>query len=225
MAQDLSPEQRSAFEASLARFGLGTDALTHQTARTSELRGFQAAAAGMMAAEAAPAPVVFSSDPEQSHVPPTIVQVNDIAQLKQMAGVPDEHYDAGMYTDRTIDYPEPLPEPTAQLLTSAQNKCDLEYNLTDDHFEDVRRAAQAYMQGQSAKVASYEPMINALMFPTQLAVFSGESLVVDTPVVVSGSAPVSWNYGTITVVEPHGQIIVQTEFNINTQNFIVTTSA
>lgn len=223
MAHELTPEQRSAFEAGLARFGLGADALTHQAARTSELRGAQPAA--MLGAEAAPAPVVFSSDPEESHVPPTLVQVNDIAQLKRMAGVPDEHYTGGMYTDRTIDYPHPLPEPTAQLAATAQNKCDLEYHLTDDHVEDVRRAAQAYMQGHSAKVASYEPMINALMFPTQVAVFAGESLVIDSPVVVSGSAPVSWNYGTITVEEPNGQIIVQTEFSINTQNFVVSSPA
>jgi hypothetical protein len=213
MAQELSYEQLTGFRTTVERLQLSIDVLTPRPVRTSELL------AGHPAARAL-GEVVFSSDPEDSHVPPTLVQVSSIAQLKRMVGVPDEHYEAGMYSDRAIDYPDPLPRAVAELVDTARNKCDLEYRLSDEHFEHVRRAAHAYMHGHSDRVRSYEPMIDALMFPTQVAVFAGVELVIDTRVVVSGSAPVTWNYGSITVEEP-GKIVVMTEFNVIAQSFTV----
>lgn len=201
----LNDDHMARFNAKMERLGLNPDALTHE---------------GELVTGATPGPTVLSGDPDQSHLPPTLVRVNDVAHLKALSGLPDEHYVSRKLSDRTVEYPAPLDERRAQIVAESRNQCDLEYRLNDDELRDVRRAARAYVMGHSEKVKSHEPVINAMLFPTQLAVFAGESIVVtkDKPLIITGDHPVSLNYGSITV-EDGGQIIIQVTAEITSQVF------
>ncbi|HEX6370724.1 MAG TPA: hypothetical protein VF006_17540 [Longimicrobium sp.] len=203
----MNDDQKSAFTRKMERLGLSATALTH----SDELR----------TGAARPGPTILSSDPDESHLPPTIVEVRDVAHFKELSGVPDAHYESRKYSDVAFDYPQPLDERRAKIVADSRNQCDLEYQLTDAELGDVRKAAHAYVMGNSAKVQSHEPVINAMLFPTRMAVFAGESIVVtkDNPLIIQGPNPVVLNYASIKV-EDGGQIIVKVTADVNAQTFI-----
>lgn len=201
----LSDDHMARFNARMQRLGLSAGALSHE---------------GDLVTGATPGPTILSGDPDKSHVPPTLIDVRDVAHLKELSGIPDEHYTSRKLSDRTIEYPEPLDERRAKIVAESRNQCDLEYRLNADELKEVRRAARAYVMGHSEKVKSHEPVINAMLFPTQVAVFAGENIVVtkDQPLIITGDQPVTLNYGSITV-EDGGQIIIQVTSEINSQVF------
>jgi hypothetical protein len=169
---------------------------------------------------ATPGPTILSYDAAESHVPPTHVEVRDIAHLKDLAGVEDAHYAAGTYSDAAIHYPDPLPQATMSLMATSPEKCDVDQGVGPDELGTVRQAAQAFVQGHSEKVKDYEPVINSLYFPSTMAVFAGESITVSpgNPLIIKGPGPVTLNYQSITV-QPGGQIIIQTDATVNSQIF------
>jgi hypothetical protein len=202
----LRSEQQSAFHGEMRKMGLEPTALNHE---------------GPLVTGATPGPTILSGDPAVSHVPPTLVQVNSIAHLKQLRGTPDEHFTKRGFSDKSISYPPKLSTAKARLIDSSEDLCALREQLSPEEHANIRRAAEAYVMGLSKKVKSYEPMINATMFPQQMAVFAGESLVVsaENPLIIQGPGPVTLNYASITV-ETGGQIIIQTSANITTQVFV-----
>jgi hypothetical protein len=204
--QTLTPEQQQAFHAQLARVGMSPDSLSARSIRTADR----------------PGGFVLSGDPEQSHLPPTMIEVRDLAHLKELAGVPDEHYTSGQRSDKAIPYPAPLSAQAAGLLQSAQDKCELEFHLQPADYENVRMAAEAYVHGNSAKVQGYEALINTLHMPTQMAAFAATEIIVSpgSPLILGPGTTTSLNCASITV-EPGGQIIVQTNASITTQQFTV----
>ena len=199
-----SPQEK--FATVLAKFGLSADSLTAQSIRTGDR----------------PGGFVLSSDPEASHLPPTMVQVRDIAHLKELGGTPDSHYTSGTYSDKAIRYPAPLSDATRQLLQSAKDKCELEFHLKGESYADIATAAQAYVHGNSEKVKDYEPVINALHFPSQVAVFAVNDVVVQagSPLVFAPGDPSTLSCSSLTV-EPGGQVIVQENVTINSQQTTV----
>jgi hypothetical protein len=203
----LNEDQRNAFRGQLKKLGLEADALSHE---------------GELVTGATPGPTIFSGDPEESHVPPTLITVNSIAELKALQGVPNEHYSTQGISDAAVDYPDELPQPRMKLAETASDICALQDSLQPEEHAQIVKAAQAYMLGDSEKVASYEPLINAAMFPLEVAVISGESIVVSPgkPLIFKGPKPLTVNYATITV-EPGGQIIIETDVNLTTQRFEV----
>jgi hypothetical protein len=201
----LSSEQQTAFHAEMNRMGLDPTALNHE---------------GPLVTGATPGPTILSGDPSVSHVPPTLIQVNSIADLNKMRGTPDEHYTQMGYSDKSIPYPPEFSSAKAGLMDTAEDLCALREQLSPEDHANIRRAAEAYVMGNSEKVKSYESIINATMFPQQMAVFAGESIVVSAanPLVIKGPGPVTLNYASITV-EPGGEIVIQTSANITTQTF------
>lgn len=206
----LTKDQKAVFASGMQRLGLKpTDLIHDDTLDTG----------------ATPGPTILSADPSESHIPPIMVPVKDIAEFKKMKGIPDEHYKQKQYSDRTIDYPPELPPQRAAMASKAADGCDLEYQLEPEEHENIKKAAQAYVLGNSEKIKHYEPAINKLMFPAQIAAFTGDAIVVrkGKPLIIKpGKNPnntVALNYAKITV-EKGGQIIVEANADITTQVFI-----
>lgn len=203
----LSDDQKQAFRGRMASMGLAPEALNHE---------------GTLVTGATPGPTILSGDPAVSHVPPTLVTVNSIAEMKALHGVPDEHYTARGVADVAVDYPDELPQHRMMLTDTAPDICALRDSLQPEEQDQIAKAAQAYVLGNSEKVGAYESLINAAMFPTEIALINIESVVVSpgSPLIITGPKPISANYGTITV-EPGGQIIIETQTSLTAQRFEV----
>ncbi|MEM9593083.1 MAG: hypothetical protein AAGD06_02400 [Acidobacteriota bacterium] len=166
-------------------------------------------------------PFILSGDPAESRIPPKLVTVASLAEMKAIYGVPDEHFDRGQASDHHLDYPEPLADDRASLHDRVRNLCDLDEQLSWRESEQIRRAAHAFVYGDSRRVASYEPLINAILFPTQVARFAGDSVVVKPghPLVFKGEQPVEATFDNV-VVEPGGEIITDVELQFSSTRFV-----
>lgn len=202
--QDLSPQQKAAYEADLARIGLTVKDVDQ-------------------------APIVTSGgghrvggQNESSGGTQNRLIVNQIADLKKIVGVPDADYQNGARSDQGFDYPPPLPADRGQLHTQCANLCELNEKLSSDEHKNIVKAGEQFLLGNSAKVASYEPILNATRFPTEMAVSAAGSITVTAgnPLVFQGTAPIAAVYTSITI-EPGGQIIVEAPTTLCTQSFTV----
>ncbi len=196
----LSEVQKASFRAAITRLGLSADHLTHDDTLVT-----------------GPGPTHLSGDPKESKLTPTLIPVRSIAEIKKLGGIPDESYTSGKLSDRAIHYPAEFPQSRHHLVRSAANVCDLQDQLSPEEHAAINSAAAAYVQGNSQKVKSYEPILNALFFPAHVAAFVGDSITVTAgnPLIIGGSVPVVLNYAKVTV-DPGGQIIcnVQTTWNV-----------
>lgn len=158
--------------------------------------------------------LVFSSDPLESDVPPVHVSVGSIAEFKKMVGVPDDQ------DDSHVNYPSSLSDYHRQLITSVGSKAELLSRMDEDLHDKMRQAAYAYVMGNSSKVQEYEPLINSLMFPGRIAIFTGEDL--DIPAgetyTVKGEDPVVMNFEEITEGKD-AEIMITTNCSLHTQYF------
>lgn len=195
--EELSPKAQSYYAAVNIRLGLAPDECTHgpiETYRNGET-------------------IVFSSDPLESDVPPKIMAIASIAQMNKMVGIPDHIPDDHLYA------PPPLGAALRSKLENANSSNEFWGALTDEDTENIKDAALVYVLGNSRRVAEYEPLINALMFPTKIACFcSTEDLIIKTPVVVKGNAPVCWCYNNI-IIEPGGSLRAEVDMKIDCNNF------
>jgi hypothetical protein len=203
----LSAVQRSKFEAMQTRLRLRPDQLAHAgTLKTSDYGGT----------------IVLTTELGRSHVEPVLVPFHSMGELKQLVGVADEHYATGVYSDRLIAYPPQLDPARSAFLQDSRNICDLRTHLTPDEHSHLLLAAQAYLTGNSAKVADYVPLMDAHFAPGTLAVFAGDSLHVEAGQTVQiqspDGKPVALNYASIQV-DDGGQIIVLCAASITTQTF------
>lgn len=199
----LSEAQRASFRAGVARCGLSPDKLSRDDTLVT-----------------GPGPTILSGNPETSAVPPVLIPIDSIATLKHYAGIPDDWYTSGRVSDRAIDYPPELPVSRRELVHEAKNACDLREQLTFEERRYVQLAADSFVEGNSEKVRNYEDLINAVYFPTQLAAFTFDSIVVtpEKPLVLEGEWPIDIHVGSV-LVEEGGQIIVRVQATINAQLF------
>lgn len=150
-------------------------------------------------------------------------EVKDIADMKQLGGVPDYHYTDEKLSDSHIDYPPPPPKAALVACEAhAGDVCRLQDALDPETLGNVARAARAYLTGNSAKVKDWEPVINAMQFPVSGTVINAGDVVVSpgNPLRIDGPGPVAYNAKSITV-EPGGQILVSTEVTFNVGVFTV----
>lgn len=158
--------------------------------------------------------LVFSSDPLESDVPPIHVSVGSVAEFKLMVGVANEE------DDSHIDYPGPMEQHHTKLLTDATSKADLLTKMDEKFALNMRKAANAYIMGDARKVMEYEGVINAIMFPGRIAVFTGGDM--DIPAgetyTIQGTDPVIWNFESIEEGEG-SEIKITTMAKIHTQYF------
>lgn len=196
----LTDEQRAAFNARMEALGLKpADAIEH------------------IDTGATPGPTVLHTDPDRSDHPPAgFITASSIRELKDKLGVADGRIESGEVSDAHVDYPAELSSNLKALHADAKDGCELERRLNDELPQDnlsLLKARLAFMQGHSGKVASYEPVINAISFPQpmQVPVLAALNVTVraGSPLVLKSDdgKPVVVNFGTVTV-EAGGEIQV-----------------
>jgi hypothetical protein len=154
-------------------------------------------------------PIHISSDPARSAIVPHFVRVDDLDLLKDLVGLSD-----ALFADGTLAAPACAPEQE----WPAERAVESRRSLTAEELGRIIDAGRAYVQGPSAKVASYKRAVEKLFLPLFVATFSAPDVSVtpDHPLVISTSDPSVINFGTITIVEG-GQIFVQRDVKIIAQ--------
>jgi hypothetical protein len=154
-------------------------------------------------------------DPALTTVPTKIVQVKDLAQLKQYWGVSDQVF-AEPGKDTHIKYPAPLDDARAKLLSTGRRELT-EQAISADEKQTVSTAMEAYMNGNSSKVPQQlVDLVNTLHFPMDVQVAAAQNIVINSPFQVSQSLVA----GTITI-NPPGYIQVIGDASITAQQIIV----
>lgn len=189
----LPPDQVNNFNIHLKTLGLDPSAV-HATLTTAN------------------GPLVLSSDEGRSRVRGTRVAVNDLDELKRLAGIPDEAFDRGRTeVQRSLAAP---PDVSRARLSRAE--------LDDQERQQLREGLLAYVFGRSTRVAAYKPAVEAHFFPLQVTLFAAQDVTVTpgNPLIITGQQPVGVNFGTVTV-ERGGQIIVETDATITIQSLVI----
>jgi hypothetical protein len=204
----LTAAQQADFQQQMTRLGFAANALSHQ---------------GVLDTGQREGPTILSTSPAESHVPPKLIAVQNIAEYKRLFGVPDTHYTEGSFSDRALRYPAPLVHPRAHELARITDVVELGQNMTIEEIEDLRWASEAFVLGNSAKVKSYEALLNTFFFPGHVAAFAFDAVVVEAgkPLVLQSPDPngsITMNAATITV-KAGGQIQVLSKADIRTQTF------
>ncbi len=137
--------------------------------------------------------IVISSEPDASDVPVLLLPIGSIAELKAAIGR------AVGADDSVVDYPAPLPTEQLNLVHTVRSRAELFSKLPDSSLAAIHQAATAWLLGNPSRVASFEPLINASLFPGQIAYAAGETLVVPDNInlVLSGTDLLVVNYKTI----------------------------
>jgi hypothetical protein len=161
--------------------------------------------------------MVISSDPTQDNLGSRLITIDSVQQLKQIAGISDDHFEALPSAELTVRYPDPPVTNLSLAIARARaDNCALESLLHPDDIGNIDLAMLAYVNGNSAKVAHYEPVINALRFPAQALVTVGADITVSpgNPLIIGPNSPYLSQdpvlgalcvFGTITIL-PGGQI-------------------
>jgi hypothetical protein len=188
---DLTPEQKKAFQAQLAAFGIPESAVPASIVADGKAR--------------------MHKDPDLSTVKQFKVQVKDLSHLKKLCGVPDAVF-AKTGSDAHIQYPAKLPAARAKLLTTGKKEVT-ESALTAEDHQAIRSAMTAYVLGNSARVPTEHVHIaNETQFPMEVSVAATQDLTVTAPYPVTQALVC----GTITI-EGAGYLEVIGDVSIQTQ--------
>ena len=205
MFASFAADEFARFHAVQARLGLTPAYLSHTgTLQTKDFGGL----------------LVISTDANESHIPTIRVPYTTMSELKRLGGIPDEFYTSEGRSDSAVYYPPAPPPHRIAALTATNDVCDLRFLMTDDELEVLHHAAVAYMMGNSAKVKSFEQMLDLHFGASSLEVVTAQDLVVNANQVVEIKAPdnraIVLNFGTVTV-ERGGQFRVNCQTQFNTQ--------
>jgi hypothetical protein len=139
--------------------------------------------------------LIFSENQFESDIPMARVSIDSIRHLKSLAGLPDGIEDAH------IAYPPPLDRGWLQAFGNAGSRLELDAKMDDPFYSNVRKARDAYLLGNSRKVLEYEPIIDSLLFPSVMTVFTGEELNIPAGEVytIKGDGVFALNFEQITL--------------------------
>jgi hypothetical protein len=163
--------------------------------------------------------MIISSDPTQDNLGTKLITVDSVQHLKDLAGIHDDHFKAMPSADRAIRYPDAPVTDFAQAITRARNdNCALETLIHPTDMDNIGHAMLAFVNGDSSKVAHYEPVINAMRFPAQalLTVAGDITITAGNPLIIGPNSPYVHQdpvlgalcvFGTVTI-EPGGQMQV-----------------
>ncbi|MES2706264.1 MAG: hypothetical protein V4726_06615 [Verrucomicrobiota bacterium] len=170
--KDLSPEQQAAFWAQVKTWGL------------SESDVQPAAGSGPAGGKA------FICGSALSNVATKLFTITSVQQMKELVGIPDSAFLSGRMRDRNISYPPELPPERLALAAKAPNNCWVKENLTQEEHVVLQQAWQAYLVGNSRRISERTlDMINAVHFPTVVAVAAVQDIVVNAGTVYTFGAP------------------------------------
>jgi hypothetical protein len=192
---ELSPEHRKNFEDRLRELGMDPSHVVPEL-RTS----------------ATPGPTYLSNDPDfESALEPQPLTIDNVDDLKRIAGVPDEEYENGAITP----HHEPLQEWPAGKNDHGREDLSVEENA------QIRQALITHVYGHSERVASYKTVLNNQFFPMQAAVWAVLDVTVDPghPLILKGNNH-GYDFGTVTI-KPGGQIIFETDATMTCQKMIL----
>jgi len=176
-------------------------------------------------------PMIVSSDPTQDNLGTTLIKLDSVQHLKDLAGIHDDHFKAMPSADRAVRYPETPVTNFALAISRARNdNCALESLVHQDDMKNIGHAMLAYVNGDSSKVAHYEPIINAMRFPAQatLTVANDITIAAGKPLIIGANSPYLQHdpvlgalcvFGTVTI-ERGGQIQVMIPATIKAAKII-----
>ncbi|PWK11602.1 hypothetical protein [Tumebacillus permanentifrigoris] len=156
----------------------------------------------------------LSTRPEHNSViKPHFVTVQTVDDLKRLGGIPD-----AVYANRVMEEHHAIP----QEWSAEKNDLALT-DLTREDEENIGKAYNAYLYGNSEKVQSYREIIQKKFFPMQMPVFLANDLVVNagqTYVVTSqgSTQPVGVGFDSVTV-NTGGTIVNLANATWKVQNF------
>jgi len=159
-------------------------------------------------------PVVLSADESVSSVPPHIVTVTSLDEIKRIAGNPDEHYHSGLMAEHHEALP-PWP--------AAKNNHDPS-QLSAEENNRINAAEMAYIYGNSANYSSYKAIIEKHKYPAKFAVFAVEDVCIDSrnsPYIIKADS--AHNYGTITICQG-GSIQFEANAVVTVQKMVKSTA-
>jgi hypothetical protein len=181
----LTREQNERFAEVNARLGLGPDEFTADLP-PDELSGL-------------PHTRIMSSTGD-SHFPRVVIPVGSIDEMRKLVGLGGNFVAPKVGTEP--DYPvAPSQAEIDQILSAVRNnaKPQIGYELK----QRIEQAAIAYVLGNPDNVAPFVPLINALLYPGRVAVFTGQKLELPRGAshIITGDDPVVLNYGQISVAQ------------------------
>jgi hypothetical protein len=192
---ELTPEQQQAFDDRLRELGMDPSHVV-PSLRTGDT----------------PGPTYLSNHPErESEIPPHPVTIDNVDDLKRLAGVPDEEYDEGRllhHHDELDPWPQDKNEHAPEDLAPHEN-------------QQVRDALTAHVYGHSDRVTSYKAVLNNQFFPMEAVAFAVLDVTVDPdhPLVLTGNNQ-AYNFGTVTI-KSGGQIIFDSDATMTCQSMVL----
>jgi len=180
----LTAEQNARFADVNARLGLGPEEFT----------------AALSPDELAALPAVrrMSSTPD-SDFPLRFVSIGSVEEMRKLVG--NDEFVAPTNGSEP-DYPSPpSPAEIDRLLNAIRNQ--QKPQVSPELMASIHQAAIAYVVGNPAKVQAFVPLINALLYPGRVAVFTGDTLDVPRGAthMITGDDPLVLNFGRITVAK------------------------
>jgi len=159
-------------------------------------------------------PIVLSANPKESSIPPHIVTLTSVDEVKRLAGNPDTEFENGIMTDHHEVQP---PWPAAM-----NGKAPSE--LTAEQNRRINAAEMAYIYGHSKNHASYKTIIEQHKYPADFAVFAALDVCLDatnSPLIVKSESAI--NLGTLTICEG-GSIKFEANATMTVQNMVKSTA-
>lgn len=190
---DLSPEQQAAFRDRLALAGIDPTTVVKRIGPDTHQ-----------------GPVVLSTDPDESAITPHLLEIQDVDQMKLLAGNRDEHYENGL-----MDEHHAVPDEWPDHLTALEH-----HEMEPEHRNAIHHAHQVYLYGNSAKVDSYRDVINKVEYPRTVAVFAAEELEVtaeNSPYHITCES--GHVYGIVTIYAG-GTIAFDGDVDVNIQRLV-----
>jgi hypothetical protein len=193
---DLTEEQRDRFETRVKRLNIPRDRVP--------------------ASVVAEGNFVVHADPALTSQQTFPIVVKNLAEFKELGGIPDSRYAEEGYSDVYINYPPPIPTERLRLLQATRFAPDaLSSALTFEEQGLIPQAMTAYTMGNSEKVSpEWVEIADATNFPMEVAAVVAEDLVIKGEYLIQGPGPVELTFGTVTI-EPGGYIkaLVPVTFN------------
>lgn len=192
---DLTDSQQTAFRARLAQAGIDPGDV-----------------AAYVGPDTHPGQLRASLDPAESTIRPHLLQVHDVDELKELAGIPDAHYENGLMQEHhriPEEWPQDRGEVTLQSLTAPERNA-------------IHQAHLVWLYGNSARVATYKDVINATEYPRTIPVFAAEELVItasNSPFVITTES--GHVYGLVTIYAG-GSILFEGNVDFSCQRMVKT---
>jgi hypothetical protein len=158
--------------------------------------------------------VVLSADARISSVPPTMVTVLSLDEVKRIAGNPDEDFEKGLMSDHH--------EALAPWPADKNDKDPAQLSAEENN--RINAAEMGYIYGNSKNFSSYKTIIEKQKYPARFAVFAVEDVCIDStnsPYLIKSES--AHNYGTMTICQG-GSLVFEANAVMTVQKMVKSTA-